>query len=54
MLWLRRTEQDCAYRYISELNLDGDLRKWLDQLHQYHTAFISAKRQEYEDAQEAD
>ena len=54
MLWLRRTEQDCAYRYMEELALDKDLRKWLGQLHQYHTAFITAKRQEYEDAQEAD
>ena len=40
VLWLRRTESDCAHRYLTELNLDPALRKWVDDLHAYHTALI--------------
>lgn len=54
MLWLRRTEQDCAYRYFCELDLEPKLRQWIDNLHSYHCQYIAAKRQEAEDAQEAD
>ena len=43
LLWLRRSEHDCAYRYLTELNLDGNLRKWVDQLYEYHAAVIRQK-----------
>lgn len=35
-LWLRRSFDDCAYRYISELGLPDNLQHWLDDLHTYH------------------
>lgn len=40
MLWLRRSESDCAYRYLTELDLDPKLRKWLDSLHEYHQKYM--------------
>lgn len=43
MLWLRRTEQDCAYRYLTELDLDPKLRTWLDGLHDYHRQYKEAQ-----------
>lgn len=53
MLWLRRSEQDCAYKYLCELNLDPKLRVWLDQLHVYHQQYIQAQVQENADADSA-
>lgn len=53
-LWLRRSLDDCAYKYLCELSLDQGLRTWLDQLHEYHTATIKQKLEERHDAQEAD
>lgn len=48
LLWLRRTVDDCAYRYLTELNLRPDIRRWLDELHQYHNELIAYKRAEYD------
>ena len=42
VLWLRRDEQDSAYRYLMELELDAPLRKWLGELHDYHHELLSA------------
>lgn len=44
-LWLRRSIQDCAYTYLCELNLDTDLRAWLDALHAYHQEVLAIKAQ---------
>lgn len=44
-LWLRRSMKDCAYTYLCELNLDLDLRAWLDALHAYHTEVLALKAQ---------
>jgi hypothetical protein len=48
-LWLRRSLDDCAYRYLCELNLDADLRAWLDALHLYHQQVLAIKAQQKED-----
>lgn len=39
-LWLRRSDDDSAYRYFQELDLDKPLRSWLDQQHEYCQYFI--------------
>lgn len=39
MLWLRRNESDCAYQYLTELDLDKGIRDWLEQLHRYHAKY---------------
>lgn len=49
---LRRSEQDCAYRYLCELDLDKNLRTWLDQLNDYHQAVIKQKLEERADEAE--
>ncbi len=36
LLWMRRHEQDCAYEYLMELDLDKPLREWVQKLHDYH------------------
>jgi hypothetical protein len=41
MLWLRRSEDDCAYKYFCELDLDPKLRRWVDDLHQYHQKVLA-------------
>lgn len=43
-LWLRRSDDDCAYRYLCELDLDADLRAWLDALHVYHQQVLEIKQ----------
>ena len=43
-LWLRRSDEDCAYKYLCELDLDSDLRAWLDALHQYHQQVLEIKQ----------
>lgn len=40
-LWLRRSNDDCAYRYLTELDLAPDLRGWIDSLHQYHQEYLA-------------
>lgn len=49
VLWMRRSEQDCAYQYLTELNLDRDLRVWVGNLHQYHQQIIQQKLEERQD-----
>lgn len=45
MLWLRRSESDCAYEYFMELDLDVGLKQWLTQLHEYHQKHIAYHRE---------
>ncbi len=45
-LWLRRSDEDCAYRYLCELNLDPDLRAWIDAIHIYHGQVLAIKQAE--------
>lgn len=53
-LWLRRSQEDSAHRYITELNLLPPLKQWLDDLHGYHAAVIAAKLTEEQEAAEED
>lgn len=46
VLWMRRNEDDCAYKYLCELDLDADLRRWIDGLHTYHQAILKEARHE--------
>ena len=48
LLWMRRFQEDCAYTYLMELDLDASLRTWLKQLHAYHIA-IAGSTDETED-----
>ena len=48
LLWMRRHEQDCAYRYMMELELDEPLRKWVQELHKYHERYREVHRSEEE------
>lgn len=45
-LWLRRSNDDCAYKYLCELNIDPDLRAWLDAIHVYHQQVLEIKQAE--------
>lgn len=45
-LWLRRSDDDCAYKYLCELNLDPDLRAWIDAIHEYHQQVLEIKQNE--------
>lgn len=49
-LWLRRSDDDCAYKYLCELNLDPDIRAWLDALHQYHGEVLRIKAEERDES----
>lgn len=48
-LWLRRSFEDSAYRYLSELGLPDFIQQWLDQLDQYHQEVLSFKAQQREE-----
>lgn len=48
-LWLRRSFQDSAHAYLSELGLPDNLQHWLDQLHQYHQEVLELKQRERDD-----
>lgn len=50
-LWLRRSLDDTAYGYISELGLPDYLQHWLDSLHQYHQEVLTFKLQERQEEQ---
>lgn len=41
-LWLRRSLDDCAFRYLSELDLKPQLREWMGMLHEYHGQYLAA------------
>ena len=47
-LWLRRSQEDSAYRYMSELALRPELQQWLDELHTYHQAVLKLRLAEAE------
>lgn len=47
-LWLRRSLDDTAYRYLSELGLPDYLQQWLDSLNQYHIEVLAFKANERE------
>ncbi len=49
MLWLRRSHEDCAYRYLTELDLLPPLRQWLDDLHGYHQQVLALRLAAQED-----
>jgi hypothetical protein len=44
VLWMRRSEDDCAYKYLCELDLDPKLRAWVDSLHEYHLKVLAHKK----------
>lgn len=41
-LWLRRSLDDCAFKYLSELDLKPQLREWMGMLHDYHGQYLAA------------
>lgn len=45
-LWLRRSLDDCAYKYLCELDLHPQIRAWMDMLHEYHQQVLALKAQE--------
>lgn len=45
-LWLHRSFDDSAYKYISELGLPDYMQHWLDQLNQYHQEVLEFKLKE--------
>ncbi|QFP93564.1 hypothetical protein [Pectobacterium phage CX5] len=47
-LWLRRSLDDSAFAYISELGLPDNLQQWLNQLDQYHKEVLELKLKERE------
>lgn len=51
-LWLRRSHEDCAYRYLTELDLLPPLRQWLDDLHGYHQEILRIRLAEQDEEQE--
>lgn len=42
-LWLRRSLDDCAFKYLSELDLHPQLRNWMQLLHEYHQQVLELK-----------
>lgn len=48
MLWLRRTQDDCAYKYLMEVLTAEPLIEWVKQLHQYHQAHIKYVQEQSE------
>ena len=45
-LWLRRSLDDCAFKYLSELDLHPQLRKWMEMLHEYHQQVLALKAEQ--------
>lgn len=52
LLWMRRHEQDCAFRYMQELDLEPGLRDWLQELHAYHLKYKEFNKRETNEAGE--
>ena len=44
MLWLRRSETDTAYAWLSEQGLHPKWQTWLDALHERHVATLKTRR----------
>lgn len=53
-LWLRRHGEDSAYNYIRSLDLDANLRVWLEQSHAAHLKIFQRNIEEAEDAIDED
>lgn len=44
LLWMRRTEEDCALTYLLELDIEEPLKVWLRDLDKYHKELQNASR----------
>lgn len=44
-LWLRRHEEDSAFSYFMEADLDPVLRRWLVELHEYHQEVLAIEQE---------
>jgi hypothetical protein len=55
-LWLRRSLDDCAFKYLSELNLHPQIREWMQMLHEYHQQVlaIKASQKDYDRGEEVE
>lgn len=42
-LWLRRSNEDCAFQYLMELDLTAQMRAWLTALHSYHQEILAIR-----------
>lgn len=51
-LWLRRSQEDSAFRYIMELDLLPPLRTWLTELHAYHQAVLNLRLEQAEEPED--
>lgn len=51
-LWLRRSHEDSAYRYLSELDLHSQIKQWIDDLHGYHQQLLAQKLAQSEEDEE--
>lgn len=51
-LWLRRSELDSAYTYLSELDLIPAIRQWLDDLDGYHQQVLKQKLAEQDEGKD--
>lgn len=51
-LWLRRSELDSAYTYLSELDLHPQIRQWLDDLDGYHQKVLKQKLAEQDEGKD--
>ncbi|BEQ12877.1 putative DNA exonuclease [Pseudomonas phage Ep4] len=49
-LWLRRSLEDCAYKYLCELGLQPRYQQWLDDIHGYHGQWLAMKQAQREEA----
>jgi hypothetical protein len=54
VLWLRRFPEDSAYRYLSDLDLDKDIRLWLEQQNNWHERIFQERIEEEDDGWEID
>jgi len=50
MVWLRRSEHDCAFKYFMELELDKSLKDWLTNLNDYHQKVLGLALKDTNDA----
>ena len=41
LLWMRRWEGDCAYKFLMECDLEAPLKTWVETLHKYHTEIFT-------------
>jgi hypothetical protein len=52
MMWLRRGQEDSAYRYLTELDLVPNLRQWVDDLHGYHQQVLAIRLKDQEEPED--